>query len=74
LEEKGARSIGERITTVRNVLSGEVSIQELSAILAEEFGRFFHCDLRHGGASDDELKLAFSLIERYGSEEWTFRR
>lgn len=72
LQDKGVRSIWERVTTLERE-GIKVSREEVYNILRDKFLEKF--PLEEGKLTDYELELAEELLEeRYGKEEWNFQR
>lgn len=72
LQDKGVRSIWERVTTLERE-GIKVSREEVYNILRDKFLEKF--SLEEGKLTDYELELAEELLEeRYGKEEWNFQR
>jgi len=74
LKDKGATDVRGRVTTLREVLRRDLSRERVGALVAEEFGRGFECELMRGSASKEEKGLVPELAERYRFREWLFRR
>ncbi|RLF79688.1 lipoate--protein ligase family protein, partial [Thermococci archaeon] len=72
LQDKGVRSIWERVTTLERE-GIKLSREEVYNILRDKFLEKF--PLEEGKLTDYELELAEELLEeRYGKEEWNFQR
>ena len=72
LQDKGVRSIWERVTTLERE-GIKVSREEVYNILRHKFFEKF--PLEEGKLTDYELELAEELLkEKYGREEWNFQR
>jgi lipoate-protein ligase A len=74
LKDKGATDVRGRVTTLKEILRRDLSKERVGALVAEEFGRGFKCELVRGSASKEEKGLVPELAERYRSQEWLFRR
>lgn len=74
LKDKGATDVRGRVTTLKEILRRDLSKERVGALVAEEFGRGFECELMRGSASKEEEGLVPELAERYRSREWLFRR
>jgi len=74
LKDKGAADVRGRVTTLKEILRRDLNKERVGALVAEEFGRGFECELMRGSTSKEEEGLVPELAERYRSREWLFRR
>ena len=72
LEDKGLKSILERVTTISREINRNLSFNEVLDAAIEGFS--FLGEFQEGGLSEEEWKLVDILVEKYSSDSWNFRR
>lgn len=73
LQSKGVKSIKERVITLKQVI-GDVDLDVLVKNLVEGFSRALNAEVYYGHISEEELKLAERLVDKYRDRTWIFRR
>lgn len=73
LQSKGVKSIKERVITLKQVI-GDVDLDVLVKNLVEGFSRALNAEVYYGHISEEELKLAEQLVDKYRDRTWIFRR
>lgn len=73
LKDKGVKEISRRVTTLKE-LGLEISREELSEKLIEEFGKYFGITPIYGNITNEEKTIANELLNKYKSREWNFKR
>lgn len=74
-EAKGLKHPSERVTTLTKELGFRPSMAKVKLALVEGFEEVFDAKIEEGKLVEFERKLAQKLLqERYGREEWNFRR
>ena len=75
ISDKMISDVKERVTSIRDLLGREVSIDELRDVLKLGFSEALDIDLVPGSLSPDEQKSARQLAsEKYVTEDWNFSR
>ncbi|RLI55101.1 MAG: lipoate--protein ligase family protein [Candidatus Thorarchaeota archaeon] len=75
ISDKMVADVKERVTSVRDVLKRNVSIEELAAALQQGFAQALDVELRSGKLTDEEQQAARSLAaDKYSTDEWNFSR
>ena len=64
----------ERVTSVNNILGARVPTSEIIQKLAQGFSSALGVDLIRGELSEEEIKYAKELEEKYSSEGWNFKK
>lgn len=70
----GVKSILERVTTISRELKRSVSKDEVINALVKGFKKALNTDFEKAEHTEEELKLASRLVEKYRSKEWIFKR
>ncbi len=70
----GARSILERVTTLSRELGRRVTKDETIKAMIEGFSEALNVDFEESKLTDEELALASTLIEKYKSMKWIYKR
>lgn len=73
LQSKGVKSIKERVITLKHVI-GEVDLDSLVKSLVEGFAIALNASIYYDSLREDELRVAESLVEKYRSSSWIFKR
>lgn len=74
IQDKGFRSLSERITTVRAETGPSMEMSELMQCVRDGFQREFSVSLEIGQLSNSEVELAAELCERqYSTDQWIFQ-
>ena len=74
LASHGVRAVRQRVTTISEVLHREVTRDEVVRALVKGFEKALGIELEEGELTEEELRLAEELSEKYRSAEWNFRR
>jgi lipoate-protein ligase A len=74
LEGKGVNAVAERVTTLNDLLGGELRISSLAAMLAREFQNGLGCSMREAPLTAEEEGMIPALMEKYQSRGWLWRR
>ena len=75
ISDKLISSAEKRITTINKELSKKPSHEQVAEAIEKGFKRSIGIKLAKGKITDEEMTLAEKLSkEKYGNEEWTFRR
>lgn len=73
MKDKSVKEMSKRVTTLKE-LGLDLSREELSEKLIEEFGRRFGVTPVYGEITDEERRIAIELLKKYKSNEWNFKR
>ncbi|MEM0000703.1 MAG: biotin/lipoate A/B protein ligase family protein [Desulfurococcaceae archaeon] len=73
LESKGVKSIRERVVTLRQVVN-DVDMEALVRSLVKGFSRALNATVYYDRLSEEELKLAEQLVNKYRDRAWIFKR
>lgn len=75
IKDKLIKDVKERVTSLKNTLSREVSFQEVCDALAKGFEKSLDIELEKGELTESELALAEDIKrERYETHNWNHRR
>jgi len=74
LEGKGVGAVADRVTTLKDVFGGEFGIPSLARVLAQEFQNGFGCAMREAPLTAVEVGMIPTLMEKYSSRDWLWRR
>jgi len=74
LAAKGVSSIRERVITLREALSRDVSKEEVADAMLKGFSKALNAETYIDEYREEELKLASELSLKYRSREWVFKR
>jgi len=74
LVAKGVSSIRERVITLREALSRDVSKEEVAEAMLKGFSKALNAETYIDEYREEELKLASELSLKYRSREWVFKR
>ena len=75
ISDKMIADVKQRVTSIRDVLDREVSIEELRQALQEGFSEALDIDLVRGQLNAEEQHDAKKLAaEKYSTYEWNFKR
>jgi len=75
ISDKMIADVKERVTSIRDILDRDVSIEELRDAMRQGFSDALDIDLIEGGLSPEERETATRLAkEKYSSQEWNFSR
>ena len=74
IRDKLIKDVRERVTSVNNILGARVPTSEIIQKLAQGFSSALGVDLIRGELSEEEIKYAKELEEKYSSEGWNFKK
>lgn len=75
ISDKMIADVKERVTSIRELLGREVSMDELGEALVVGFSEALNLELKPGSLTEEEADLAASLVhEKYGTDEWNLSR
>jgi len=75
ISDKMIADVKERVTSIRDILSRDVHIDELQDALKQGFSDALDIQLSTGQLSGEEQEIATKLAqEKYSSREWNFSR
>ncbi|MFX1603639.1 MAG: biotin/lipoate A/B protein ligase family protein [Promethearchaeota archaeon] len=75
ISDKMIADVKERVTSIRELLRREVSMDELREALVFGFSEALDLELAPGSLIQEETELAASLVlEKYGTDEWNLSR
>jgi lipoate-protein ligase A len=80
VEDKGIKAkdmhgmIEERVTTLKEELSGDVDAEEVKGALKRGFAKALDVELIDGSLTDGEKEIRDRAISKYESPEWVYRR
>ncbi|MEM2524030.1 MAG: lipoate--protein ligase family protein, partial [Desulfurococcaceae archaeon] len=67
------KSIRERVVTLRQVVN-DVDMEALVRSLVKGFSRALNATVYYDRLSEEELKLAEQLVNKYRDRAWIFKR
>ncbi|MGC8580911.1 MAG: lipoate--protein ligase family protein [Thermoplasmata archaeon] len=71
LEAKAVQSVRKRVTTLKEELNKDISLDEISKILTNGFSEYFRCNATIDSLSEEEKSMSDSLYKnRYSTIEW----
>jgi lipoate-protein ligase A len=75
ISDKMIADVKERVTSIRDLLAREVSMDELRQALTLGFSEALNVELVSGNLTEEEKDVAASLAhEKYGTDEWNLSR
>jgi len=75
ISDKMIADVKERVTSVRELVGRDVSMDELREALALGFSEALNLELVPGSLTEEETTLAANLVhEKYGTDEWNLSR
>lgn len=75
IEAKDIRGmIEDRVTTMKKELSRDVDVEEIKEALKRGFAKALDVELEDGSLTCEEKEIRDSVISKYESPEWVFRR
>ncbi len=75
IRDKMIKKVEERVTSLKNELGREVSLEELQDAIIKGFEKALNIELIDGELSDKEMELAEKLYqEKYSTKEWSYLR
>lgn len=74
VNDKTVSLVSGRVTTLRKLISSEISMNKFRSELSKGFSKTFDVELTESGQSDDELRAAKKLeAEKYLKSEWVYQ-
>jgi len=75
ISDKMIADVKERVTSIRDLLASDVSMDELRDALVAGFSEALKLELVPGNLTEEETALAASLVqEKYATDEWNLSR
>lgn len=75
ISDKMISDVKERVTSIRDILNREVTMDELRIALTYGFSEALNIELQTSKLSDEETQTAMKLAkEKYSTDEWNFSR
>jgi lipoate-protein ligase A len=75
ISDKMISDVKERVTSIRDILNRDVSINELKDALTYGFAHSLEIELNPSKLSPTEIQTATKLAkEKYSTDEWNFSR
>ncbi|MFW9944725.1 MAG: biotin/lipoate A/B protein ligase family protein, partial [Candidatus Sifarchaeia archaeon] len=75
ISDKMIADARQRVTSIRDLLGRQVSMDELREALVAGFSEALNLELVPGDLTVEEMNLAASLVhEKYGTDEWNLSR
>ena len=74
ISDKLIQQAEERVTSIRKVIGGSISFEEVRSAMENGFAKALGVDLVPGELSSYEQELVAQFREKYASHDWRFRR